>query len=71
MREVARFASSDIDYIADILRSVYKVLDCTEDRDGTGDTSDAKLFLSEFIEALEDCDSIEIVQDSEMLIDEG
>jgi len=69
-RSVARFGAKDVGYIVDLLRGVYTIMNVEANRDDTGDT-DAKLFLGDFIEALEDCDSIEIVDDTEMLVDEG
>jgi len=66
-RSVIRFAATDIQYIADILRGAYAILNASDDLRG-GEDSSAKLFLGDFIEALETDDCIEIVDDEDMLI---
>lgn len=67
-REVARFSGSDVSYIVDLLRGVYKTMDLCESYDDSGD-SEGKLFLGDFIEALDNADCIEIVDDEEFLVD--
>ena len=68
-RSVARFSATGVGYIVDVLRGVYQILNSTEGLNDAGD-SDAKLFLGDFIDALDECDSIEIVEDEEFLLDE-
>lgn len=68
-REVARFNGSDVAYIVDLLRGVYKVMDDCDNFGENCTDSEGKLFLGDFIEALESADSIEIVDDEEFLID--
>ncbi len=64
-RSIARISGSNAAYIVDVLRGAYQVVLATEQNtDG-----DMALVIFDFIEALEDCDSIEIVDDEEYLID--
>lgn len=58
-RNVARFSHADAGYIVDVLRGAYSIV--------TADGNEAEI-LGDFIDALEDCDSIEIV-DEEYLVD--
>jgi hypothetical protein len=58
-REVARFSETATAHILDILRGAYAIRTC----DGAEDE-----VLADFIEALDECDSIEIADD-EMLVD--
>lgn len=64
-RQVARFGATDVEFIVDVLRSVYTIRTAGEQQD-----SQMTVFLGDFIEALEECDSIEIVEE-ENLIDEA
>ncbi len=69
-RSVARFSGKNAAYIVDLLRTTYKVMDLCDDQSlPAGMDSEGKLLLGDFIEALEDCDSIEIVDDEEYLVD--
>jgi uncharacterized Fe-S cluster-containing radical SAM superfamily enzyme len=64
-RSVARFGANDVAYVVDLLRNVYKIVGTAQ-----GDPTMHE-FLGDFIEALDECDSIEIVDDIELLHDEG
>lgn len=68
-REVARFRGDDVAYIADLLRGVYKVMDECDNYGDSSTDSEGKLFLGDFIEALDNADSIEIVDNEEFLVD--
>jgi len=61
-REVARFGHTDVAYIVDVLRGAFQI--------STANGNEDQL-LGDFIAALDECDCIEIVEDEEMLIDEG
>lgn len=69
-REVARFSPKDAGYIVDLLRGVYRVMDACDSFNTPGADSEMKLLFGDFIEALDECDSIEIVEDEEFLVDE-
>lgn len=70
-RSVARFGATDVGYIVDILRNVYQVMNVCDDMNTPGGDSEMKLLFGDFIAALDECDSIEIVEDEENLVDEG
>ena len=69
-REVARFSSTNAGYIVDALRGVYKVMGVCDTVNTPGEDSEFKILFGDFIEALDQCDSIEIVRDEEFLVDE-
>jgi len=69
-RTVGRFAANDVAYIVDLLRGTYRVMDVCDEATGGRDSA-LKLTFGDFINALEECDVIEIVKDEEMLVDEG
>lgn len=68
--QVARFGRSDAAYIVDVLRDVYKVMDTCDRFNNDGMDSEMKLLFGDFIEALDECDAISIVDD-EFLVDEN
>jgi hypothetical protein len=68
-REVARVRGSDVAYIVDLLRGVYKTMDICDSFDPLSGDSEGKLCLGDFIEILDNCDAIEIVDNEEFLVD--
>lgn len=61
-KDVARFSDSEAGYLVDLLRGVYMIADTLDSHNHDHD-SDTKLLLGDLIEALDQCDSIEIVSD--------
>ena len=59
-RETARFTSIEASYIVDVLRGAYTIADCTSPND-----KEMVLLIGDFIAALDECDSIEIVEDED------
>ena len=63
-RTVARFGISDVGYIVEVLRGAHSIVE--QSRNSLEECA----LLQEFIDALDECDSIEIVTD-EVLVDEN
>ena len=59
-RETARFSTTDVAYVVDVLRGAYTIVNSTN---GAGD--EYTMLLGDFIAALDECDSIEIVEDED------
>jgi hypothetical protein len=68
-RTVARFGATDAGYIVNVLRAAYQVMEMCDEFNSL--STPGKVLVLEFIDALEDCDSIELVDDEEMLVDEN
>lgn len=64
-RSVARFSATDIAYIVDVLQGAYTIVSASDNPDPLADV------IADFIDALDECDCVEIVEDEEMLRDEN